>query len=148
MANQFKKLLEQDLDEARKEQTTSMTRFMEKEWAHIKKAEASDFDSSPETGVSREKLTKIARALYTAPEGHQFYKKALRLLKDREKMFNETNRLDWGMAELLAYASLLSEGNPIRISGQDVERGTFSHRHAILKSENSETKINIFNSSF
>ena len=86
MTKQFKNLLEQDLDEARKEETTSMTRFTEKEWAHIKKAEASDFDSSPETGISREKLTQIARALYTAPEGHQFYKKALRLLKDREKI--------------------------------------------------------------
>ena len=75
--------------------------------------------------MSREKLTKIARALYTAPEGHQFYKKALRLLKDREKMFNETNRLDWGMAELLAYGSILDEGKEVRMSGQDVERGTF-----------------------
>ena len=145
MAKQFKNLLEQDLDEARKEQTTSMTRFMEKEWAHIKKAEASDFDSSPETGVSLEKLTRIARALYTAPEGHKFYKKALRLLKDREKMFNETNRLDWGMAELLAYGSILDEGKEVRMSGQDVERGTFSHRHAVLRNIDTEERVNPLN---
>ena len=61
-------------------------------------------------------------------------------------MLRNNSVLDWGMAELLAYATLLDDGVPIRISGQDVERGTFSHRHAIIKSENSETKINIFNS--
>jgi len=141
MATQFKSLLEQDLDEARKEQTTSTTRFMAKEWAHIKKAKVLDFDSSPETGVSRENLTRIARALYTSPSGHQFYKKAIRLLKDREKMFNETNRLDWGMAELLAYGSILLEGKEVRMSGQDVERGTFSHRHAVLRNINTEERV-------
>ena len=145
MASQFKNLLEVDLGEARKEETTSITRFMEKEWAHITKSQALDFESSPETGVSRTKLAKIAQALYTAPEGHQFYKKALRLIKDREKMFNDTNRIDWGMAELLAYGSLLIEGKEVRMTGQDVERGTFSHRHAILRDVESEERVNLLN---
>jgi len=145
MAKQFKGLLEIDLDEARKEDTTSITRFMEKEWAHIKKAKAEDFESSPETGVSRAVLSQIATALYTAPKEHQFYKKALRLLKDREKMFNETDRLDWGMAELLAYGSMLIEGKEVRMTGQDVERGTFSHRHAILRNIESEERVNLLN---
>jgi len=145
MASQFKDLLEVDLGEARKEETTTITRFMEKEWAHIKKAQAIDFESSPETGVSRDKLAKIAHALYTAPEGHQFYKKALRLIKDREKMFKDTNRIDWGMAELLAYGSILIEGKEVRMTGQDVERGTFSHRHAILRNVESEERVNLLN---
>ncbi len=145
MAAQFKGLLELDLDQARKEETTSITRFMEKEWAHIKKAQAIDFESSPETGVSQERLSKIAKALYTPPNGHQFYKKALRLLKERGKMFNETNRLDWGMAELLAYGSILTEGKEVRMTGQDVERGTFSHRHAILRNVDSEERVNLLN---
>ena len=59
-------------------------------------------------------------------------------------MLEDGIQIDWGMAELLSYASLLHDVIPVRISGQDVERGTFSHRHAIIKSENSETKINIF----
>jgi 2-oxoglutarate dehydrogenase E1 component len=145
MAKQFKDLLEVDLNEARKEDTTSITRFMEKEWAHIKKAQAKDFLSSPETGVAREELSRIAEALYTAPKEHQFYKKALRLLKDRQKMFNETDRLDWGMAELLAYGSILVEGNEVRMTGQDVERGTFSHRHAILRNVETEERVNLLN---
>jgi 2-oxoglutarate dehydrogenase E1 component len=66
------------------------------------------------------------------------FKKMEKLLNDRKTMVEETGVLDWGMAELLAYGSLLKEGNPIRFSGQDVERGTFSHRHAVLKIEDSE----------
>ena len=61
-------------------------------------------------------------------------------------MVEEKNQLDWGMAELLAYGTLLYEGNPIRLSGQDVERGTFSHRHAVLKLEQSEQEIVPLNS--
>jgi 2-oxoglutarate dehydrogenase E1 component len=145
MASNFKALLEVDLSEAKSAETTTITRFMEKEWAHISKAQPLDFESSPETGVSRDELAKIAQALYTAPKDHQFYKKALRLIKDREKMFNDTDRLDWGMVELLTYGSILTEGNEVRMTGQDVERGTFSHRHAILRNVDSEARVNLLN---
>ena len=145
MASDFKARLEIDLSEAKSAETTSITHFMEKEWAHISKAQPLDFEYSPETGVSKAQLAKIAQALYTAPKDHQFYKKALRLIKDREKMFNDSDRLDWGMAELLAYGSILTEGNEVRMSGQDVERGTFSHRHAILRDVESEERINPLN---
>ena len=145
MASQFKNLLEIDLSQARKEETTSITRFMEKEWAHVSKAHKLDFETSPETGVSHQELANIAKALYTVPAGNQLYKKALRLVKERENMFKNTDRLDWGMAELLAYGSLLSEGNEVRLTGQDVERGTFSHRHAILRDLDTEERINLLN---
>ena len=71
------------------------------------------------------------------PEGKKYFRKIVKLFDDRLKML-ESDKLDWAMGELLAYATLLDEGNSIRISGQDVERGTFSHRHAVLKSEDSE----------
>ena len=57
---------------------------------------------------------------------------------DRKEMIEKSDRIDWGTAELLAYGSLLHEGHDVRFSGQDVERGTFSHRHAVLKIEDSE----------
>ncbi|MAZ31392.1 MAG: 2-oxoglutarate dehydrogenase E1 component [Flavobacteriales bacterium] len=145
MAIQFKELLEVDLSEARKENTTSITRFMEKEWAHIRKAQEVDFNFSPETGISEEQLSIISRALYTPPEGHTFFKKSLKLLKDRERMVEETQIVDWGMAELMAYGSLLTEGKEVRMTGQDVERGTFSHRHAILRDIITEERVNPLN---
>ena len=145
MANQFKDLLEVDLSEARKDNTTSITRFMEKEWAHIRKAQEVDFNFSPETGISQEQLSIISRALYTPPEGHTFFKKSLKLLKDRERMVEETQIVDWGMAELMAYGSLLTEGKEVRMTGQDVERGTFSHRHAILRDIITEERVNPLN---
>ena len=74
-----------------------------------------------------------------------FYVKLSVFLDGRKKMVFETDTLDWGMAETLAYGSLLEEGFNVRISGQDVERGTFSHRHAILRDEISEERINLLN---
>lgn len=74
-----------------------------------------------------------------------FLRKAERILQGRAKMAFETNELDWGMAENLAYGSLMEEGFNVRISGQDVERGTFSHRHAILRDEITEERINLLN---
>ena len=67
----------------------------------------------------------------TLPEKKQFLRKTQRLINDRSKMFLRTDKIDWGMGEMLAYGSLLNEGFNVGISGQDVERGTFSHRHAI-----------------
>ncbi len=81
----------------------------------------------------------------TVPEGVKFLRKAERILEGRANMVFETDTIDWGMAETLAYGSLLEEGFNVRISGQDVERGTFSHRHAILRDEISEERINLLN---
>ena len=78
-------------------------------------------------------LKNIAKVVSTVPEGVKFVRKAERIVKGRDKMVFENNLLDWGMGETLAYGSLLEEGYNVRISGQDVERGTFSHRHAVMK---------------
>jgi 2-oxoglutarate dehydrogenase E1 component len=145
MAKQFKDLLEVDLSEARKENSTKITRFMEKEWSHIRKAQEVDFHCSPETGISNEQLSIVSHALYTPPEGHTFFKKSIKILKDRERMITESHTVDWGMAELMAYGSLLYEGKEVRMTGQDVERGTFSHRHAILRDIITEERVNPLN---
>jgi 2-oxoglutarate dehydrogenase E1 component len=130
--------LQAALDEAKTRDKTVIRGFLDERWKHIKQAEPTDFSHSPETGVPEKKLKEIAKVLYTIPQGMKFFSKMEKLLLARKEMTEVNGKLDWGMAELLAYGSLLSEGHPIRFSGQDVERGTFSHRHAVLKIEDSE----------
>ncbi|MFN8865459.1 MAG: 2-oxoglutarate dehydrogenase E1 component, partial [Flavobacteriales bacterium] len=91
------------------------------------------------TGVDQKKLLSLGRALSTLPEGEKFFRKSQKVFEDRLAML-ESDKLDWGMGEMLAYATLLSEGHPVRVSGQDVERGTFSHRHAVVKTDEDAEK--------
>lgn len=141
----LKEYLQRELDASKEFKTNSITNFLEDEWDEVGVAGDDDFIASPETGVSVEDLKRIAKILYTVPQGHSIYRKAKKILGDRQKMIEETDALDWGMAELLAYGSLIDEGHPVRLTGQDVERGTFSHRHSVLKTENSETEICLLN---
>ena len=146
METEFKLLLQDRFDESKEVEKAFITPFMEQEWEGFQKAQSEDFDISPETGVAKDDLLAVAEKLYNIPEEKQLFKKSQRLLSDRKKMVEETDKLDWAMGELLAYGTLLQEGHPVRISGQDVERGTFSHRHAVLKSEESEQEICPLNS--
>ncbi|MCT4665468.1 MAG: 2-oxoglutarate dehydrogenase E1 component [Flavobacteriales bacterium] len=143
MEKEFKTLLSQDLDEAKSAETQDITPFLEEEWKEMRRGKFSDFHESPKTGIALETLKEVAQKIYTLPEDANVYKKAVRLMGDRQKMVEETNKLDWGMAELLAYGTLLHEGESVRLTGQDVERGTFSHRHAVLRTENSERRVRI-----
>jgi 2-oxoglutarate dehydrogenase E1 component len=146
MESEFKQLLQDRFDESKEVEKAFITPFMEKEWEGFQKANPADFEQSPETGVEEKVLREVAEKLYTVSEEKQLFKKSQRLLADRKKMVEETDKLDWAMGELLAYGTLLKEGHPVRISGQDVERGTFSHRHAVLKLEESEKEIIPLNS--
>ncbi|GCD76902.1 2-oxoglutarate dehydrogenase subunit E1 [Thermaurantimonas aggregans] len=137
----FKAILEMRYDESKKIEKNRITPFLQEDWQGFRKATREDFLTSPETGVSRDKLLKIAKALTTLPADKKFFNKVVRLVEDRRKMVEERNALDWGMGELMAYGSLLIEGIPVRISGEDVERGTFSHRHAVILVEDSEEEI-------
>ncbi len=116
----------------------NITPFMESNWEGIKKISAEDSFAIPITKVDSDILIHLARKITNIPQNIQLFKKITKLMADRMEMIEVTDKLDWGMCEMLAYASLLDEGYPIRISGQDVERGTFSHRHAVLKIEDSE----------
>jgi 2-oxoglutarate dehydrogenase E1 component len=141
-ANQFDAELRAKLDLAlelaRKTEKNVISNFLEAIWKKYRPSTEEDFLKSPKTGVSEKQLKEIAKVIYTVPEGMKFFKKMEKVLQDRKDMVEKTGLLDWGMGEMLAYGSLLQEGHPVRFSGQDVERGTFSHRHAVLKIEDSE----------
>ena len=72
-------------------------------------------------------------------------KKVEKLIQDKVRLFNDHQKIDWASAELMAYGSLLMEGNDIRMSGQDVKRGTFSHRHAVIYDEQTNAPYNRLN---
>ncbi len=124
------------LEAARKQKKVTIPQFLEEEWKGFKYAEAEDFTKEILTGVSAKKLKDIGIKINTLPLEKSFIKKTKKIFEERQKMIDE-DRLDWALGELLAYSSLLLEGHPVRISGQDSMRGTFSHRHAGLVIEDS-----------
>ncbi|NAS10409.1 2-oxoglutarate dehydrogenase E1 component [Poritiphilus flavus] len=142
----YKSTLEEELEDSRKEDKTEITPFMADEWKGFMNVREWEMMEPVDTSYDLKKLTAIAKAITELPEGKKFLRKVERLVGDRKKMFFETDKLDWAMGELLAYGTLLEEGFGVRISGQDVERGTFSHRHAVMKVEESEEEIMLLNS--
>ena len=142
---EYKSNLEINLEESRKKELTIITPFMQNEWKGFTKAGVAQMFKKVETSYSKEGLTAVANAICNLPKDKKFISKIQKLVNDRKTMFFETNKLDWAMAEHLAYGSLLQEGYDVRISGQDVERGTFSHRHAVVKVEDSEEEVVLIN---
>ena len=142
---EFLEILNSEFNKAKEKKKTIIKSIVGDNWLGLNKAKPADFLLEVDTSFDKKLLIELGKKICTLPKDHSFYKKTKKLFLDRLKMLEDGDQVDWGMAELLAYASLLHDGIPVRISGQDVERGTFSHRHAIIKSENSETKINIFN---
>ncbi len=141
----FKALLESEYVKSKEADSSKVREFMQERWTEFKRQGVESMLQPQDTGYAEDKLKAISKVVSTVPEGVKFLRKAERILKGRDKMVFETDTLDWGMAETLAYGSLLEEGYNVRISGQDVERGTFSHRHAILRDEISEERINLLN---
>ena len=146
MQAEFKSMLETDFDESKKIERNEIVPFMDEEWSKYPGAAPGEMLQPVDTTFDLDKLRDIGNFITTLPEGKKFLRKTERLMKDRaDQISEERNSLDWGMAELLAYGSLLAEDFNIRISGEDVERGTFSHRHAILKVEDSEEEVSLLN---
>ncbi len=139
MKTGFEDLLEQALENARKAGKVKIQRFMHNTWENYKYASDEDFEKSSEPSVSREKLIEIGARICELPEDKRFIRKTVRLVEDRKKML-KNNHLDWALAELLAYGSLVLEGRPVRVSGQDSIRGTFAHRHAEHVIEDTDKK--------
>ncbi len=142
----FQHLLQDRFDEAQEIEKAKITPFLKDEWSKIQRNLYENFNEFVSTNVSEKKLKYLAKFLYDVPQQDKLFKKTRKLLADRKKMVVDTESLDWAMGELLAYASLIDEGHNVRLSGQDVERGTFSHRHAILKVEHSEEEVCPLNS--
>lgn len=138
MESSFNQMLQDRLDEAKEQKKAHVTKFLKYTWKDMEYAQKGDLLSSPETGVKKSKIIALGEKINQLPGDKKFLKKITRLFDNRTKMLEEGTHLDWAMGELLAYATLLDEGYNVRISGQDVERGTFSHRHAVVKVEDSE----------
>ncbi|OFY84792.1 MAG: 2-oxoglutarate dehydrogenase E1 component [Bacteroidetes bacterium RIFCSPLOWO2_12_FULL_35_15] len=153
----FKDLLQEKLDEAKSTEKTTIASFLNGPWSGLRMATSEDFEKSPETAIDKKIFLDLAGKISELPKEKKFFNKIQKLFDDRCAMIANDN-YDWAMGELMAYASLMKEGHNVRFSGQDVERGTFSHRHAVLKFEDSEEeyvplnnigtqgKLNIYNS--
>jgi 2-oxoglutarate dehydrogenase E1 component len=156
--NEYKAKLDKNLEASRKKQKTIITPFMQDEWKGFVQVSDDEMLKKVDTKFDRKKLDQIIETVSTLPADKKFISKITKIVSDRKTMY-DNNAIDWGTAETLAYGSLLTEGYDVRISGQDVERGTFSHRHAVVKVEDSEEeevllnrlknkkgKFNVFNS--
>ncbi|RQP14219.1 MAG: 2-oxoglutarate dehydrogenase E1 component [Chryseobacterium sp.] len=138
MEEEFKALLDQNFDASKEIEVNTLSIFMEDTWKKYPFDAHSNVYEAVDTSYPFEKLKELGEKISTLPADKKFLSKVKRLFDQRLKMVTETNSLDWAMGELLAYATLLTEGYSVRISGEDVERGTFSHRHAVLKTEDTE----------
>ena len=146
MQSEFKTMLEVDFDQSKKIQRNVITPFMEEEWTGYPGADPGDMLLPTDTTFDLDRLREIGTFITMLPKDKKFLRKTERLMKDRaEQISKQRNSLDWGMAELLAYGSLLAEDFNVRFSGEDVERGTFSHRHAILTVEDSGQEVCLLN---
>ena len=142
MEQLFLKELQERLDEVKQNPLPYTYQKPEKWWQSLRKATAQDFLQSPVTAIKAADLQWLFEGLMKWPDGFKPLKKVEKLIQDKQKLFADQQKIDWATAELLAYASLVKDGNDVRMSGQDVKRGTFSHRHAILFDETNNEQYN------
>ena len=137
METEFKTLLDADYDASKEIEKNTMDIFMADDWKNYPICAKGAVKIPVNTGFNIDELKKLAVKMSTLPGDKKFINKITRLFETRLKQI-EANSLDWALGEWLAYATLLTEGSNVRISGEDVERGTFSHRHAVVKTEDTE----------
>ncbi|RAU81575.1 2-oxoglutarate dehydrogenase E1 component [Pontibacter arcticus] len=145
MDKEFRQLLQDRLDMVKQKPLPYNYQVFEKEWKELRRSTSEDFNQSPGTDISQEIVEKVGNALSNVPQGFKPLKQIEKLLKERRDMFFENGQLNWAAAELLAYGSILAEGKIVRLSGQDVQRGTFSHRHAVLRDANTNAPYSNLN---
>ncbi len=134
--------LQKRLDEVKEKPIPYNMQGPEKAWSNLRHSKAGDFDQSPVTAIDAKQVDKLFHKIMDLPKGLKPQRKIKKLLEEKVKLYNDEKKLDWATGELLAYASLIAEGKMVRMSGQDVERGTFSHRHAVLHDESTYENYN------
>ncbi len=145
MEKKFWDDLQARLDEIKQKPLPYHRQSAEQTWGTMEKATAADFEKSPETAITKKQVDKLFNILMDVPKDFKPLRKIQKLLDEKSKLYKE-GQIDWATGELLAYASIVAEGKVVRMSGQDVQRGTFSHRHAVLHDENTNDEINRVNS--
>jgi 2-oxoglutarate dehydrogenase E1 component len=145
MEKKFWSDLQARLDEVKQHPLPYKYQAPELAWEAMRKATNEDFISSPDTSITADKAKSIFDALMKWPSSFTPLKKVDKLIQEKIKLYETEKKIDWATGELMAYASLLSEGKTVRMSGQDVKRGTFSHRHAVLVDENTNEQFNRLN---
>lgn len=134
--------LQERLDEIKQNPLPYHYQTPELWWQNLRKATPDDFDASPITAISKPEVEKLFNAIMKLPDGFKPLRKVEKILHDKIKLYEVEGKLDWATGELISYASILQEGRDVRMSGQDVKRGTFSHRHATLRDENTDENYN------
>jgi 2-oxoglutarate dehydrogenase E1 component len=137
--------LQERLDEVKQHPLPYHYQQPELVWKTLRKATPDDFNASPVTAIKEDEFSKLFNGLMKWPEGFKPLRKIEKLIGDKIKLFNDEQKIDWATAELMAYGSLLVEGKSVRMSGQDVKRGTFSHRHAVIYDETNNKGYNRLN---
>ncbi len=145
MEKKFWADLQERLDEVKQNPLPYKYQQPELVWKSLGKATETDFDQSPDTAITPEVFKTLFEKLMQWPADFKPLKKVEKLLQDKIKLLETEQKIDWATAELLAYGSILLDGNIVRMSGQDVKRGTFSHRHAVLRDENTNDEYNRLN---
>ncbi|WP_435579697.1 2-oxoglutarate dehydrogenase E1 component [Gilvibacter sp.] len=145
LESDYKSELEEDLEASRKREKTVITEILADDWEDYILGDIDDIKKPVNTTFNQEILDSLATGISQLPGDKKFMRKIQRIVEDRKKRYFEGDNLDWAMGELLAYATLMHEGFNVRITGQDVERGTFSHRHAVIKTEDDAEEINLHN---
>ncbi|WP_028668351.1 2-oxoglutarate dehydrogenase E1 component [Runella zeae] len=146
IADQMKVELEGELQEllqkVKQKQLPYQRPKLERDWAELRRSIPEDFEESPATGISNDIIEKVRNALTTLPEGFKVLKQIEKVIEERKQIFSGEKPFNWSAGELLAYGSILAEGRTVRMTGQDVQRGTFSHRHAVLHEIDSNENYN------
>lgn len=145
MEKEFWDELQERLDYVKQNPLPYKYQEPEQAWRQLRKSlSPADFESSPETGVTGNHLDAVVEGIFSVPKGFKVLRKVQKLFESNQALLN-SGKIDWALGELLAYGTLMLEGHDVRLSGQDVRRGTFSHRHSVIRDEETDELHNRLN---